>query len=329
MKRHEEEELVPPKRQKQNGANDLTLLVNHVLDRLKTHGHMDTKVVDELKEEFMRKISDVAYHQSSKIVHSKLEPYFMDIPESCRCGTPPVHKFPNEGPKRRFLAVRLNTNLGNDHPERQEHGKFVPSPCFLFGFTQLPTFVVGVSCRYLAQGIAIMESILTKRLQLVNHGPTVASDPRPRRHIGQTEVPRPLQNAMNGPHKEPQVLIVGAAAAGLSTAACLSRMGIPYVLLEQDETIGGVWEKRYDRLHLHDIIDNCHLPFMPMPDTYPVYPSRMQFVNYLQSYQRMLGLEVQLRHRVVHAFQPCEGVWEVHAEDLANGSAKTYRYALL
>ena len=93
MKRHEEEELVPPKRQKQNGANNLTLLVNHVLDRLKTRGHMDTKVIDELKEEFMRKISDVAYHQSSKILHSKLEPYFMDIPESCRCGIPHVHEF--------------------------------------------------------------------------------------------------------------------------------------------------------------------------------------------------------------------------------------------
>ena len=41
------------------------------------------------------------------------------------------------------------------------------------------------------------------------------------------------------------------------------------------------------------------------------------------------GLEVQLRYTVVHAFQPCEGVWEVHAQDLANGSAKTFRYALL
>lgn len=39
---------------------------------------------------------------------------------------------------------------------------------------------------------------------------------------------------------------------------------------------------RYDRLHLHDIIDECHLPFLPMPDTFPTFPTRVQYGNYLQ-----------------------------------------------
>ena len=46
---------------------------------------------------------------------------------------------------------------------------------------------------------------------------------------------------------------------------------------------------QYDRLHLHDIIDECHLPFFPMPDTFPTFPTRVQFGNYLQAYQIALG----------------------------------------
>ncbi|MGH2626457.1 MAG: NAD(P)-binding protein, partial [Anaerolineales bacterium] len=48
-----------------------------------------------------------------------------------------------------------------------------------------------------------------------------------------------------------EVLVVGGGAAGLSTGAALRAEGIPAVILDQDDRIGGSWERRYDRLHLH------------------------------------------------------------------------------
>ena len=78
------------------------------------------------------------------------------------------------------------------------------------------------------------------------------------------------------------VLIIGGAAAGLSTAACCKRQGLNYLVIEKNENVGDVWLSRYHRLHLHDIIDNCHLPEMDMPTSYPVFPNRKEVASYLE-----------------------------------------------
>ena len=75
----------------------------------------------------------------------------------------------------------------------------------------------------------------------------------------------------------PDVLIIGGAAAGLSAAACLLHHGVENILvLEKGARSGDNWKRRYDRLHLHDIIDECHLPYMAMPDNFPTFPTRIQ-----------------------------------------------------
>ena len=76
----------------------------------------------------------------------------------------------------------------------------------------------------------------------------------------------------------PDVLIIGGAAAGLSAAACLLHHGVENILvLEKGARSGDNWKRRYDRLHLHDIIDECHLPYMAMPDNFPTFPTRVQY----------------------------------------------------
>eukprot|EP00667_Euglena_gracilis_P008304 EG_transcript_8408 len=173
--------------------------------------------------------------------------------------------------------------------------------------------------------------LLSKHLALPvdNPGPTAwAPPPALKRSLGQTETPIPAAERLQSPakrHTETEVLIVGAAAAGLSAGACLQQEGVPCILLDQDSMVGGVWEKRYQRLHLHDIIDSCHLPYLPMPDTYPVYPSRMQFVQYLQSYQKMMNLDVRLHSRVVSASKTPDGRWEVKVLNTERDDVVTYR----
>ena len=78
------------------------------------------------------------------------------------------------------------------------------------------------------------------------------------------------------------VLIIGGAAAGLSTAACCKKQGLNYLVIEKNENVGDIWLSRYHRLHLHDIVDQCHLPEMDMPTSYPVFPNRKKLLHILK-----------------------------------------------
>ena len=89
-----------------------------------------------------------------------------------------------------------------------------------------------------------------------------------------------------------QILILGAGAAGLSTAGALKKIGLASTVLEQDTAIGGTWARRYDRLHLHTIRQLSGLAHLPLPRRYPRFVARDQFVRYLQHYATKLGLNV-------------------------------------
>jgi putative flavoprotein involved in K+ transport len=88
------------------------------------------------------------------------------------------------------------------------------------------------------------------------------------------------------------VIIVGGGAAGLSAAGAMAQRGVKAVVLEQDAAIGGTWARRYDRLHLHTIRQFSGLAHFPIPQRYPRYLSRDQFVEYLQEYARYFKLRV-------------------------------------
>ncbi|KAI4963530.1 hypothetical protein ZWY2020_011410 [Hordeum vulgare] len=70
---------------------------------------------------------------------------------------------------------------------------------------------------------------------------------------------------VNGP------IIVGAGPAGIAAAACLHTRGVPSVVLDRDDCLASLWQRRtYDRLRLHLPKHFCQLPGMPFPDHYPV-----------------------------------------------------------
>ncbi len=79
-------------------------------------------------------------------------------------------------------------------------------------------------------------------------------------------------------------IVVGAGAAGLSSAAALQRAGIDTVVLEQDRQPGGTWARRYDRLHLHTVRAFSGLAHFPIPRRFPTYLSRDDVVAYLREY---------------------------------------------
>mmetsp|Transcript_35936 Transcript_35936/g.106542 ORF Transcript_35936/g.106542 Transcript_35936/m.106542 type:complete len:245 (+) Transcript_35936:91-825(+) len=70
---------------------------------------------------------------------------------------------------------------------------------------------------------------------------------------------RAAGSAETEPDEEVDVLVVGGAAAGLAASACCQREGLTCVVIEKNEASGDIWRSRYHRLHLHDIIEECHL----------------------------------------------------------------------
>jgi cation diffusion facilitator CzcD-associated flavoprotein CzcO len=83
---------------------------------------------------------------------------------------------------------------------------------------------------------------------------------------------------------KPEAIIVGAGPAGLASAMAMRAAGIEVAVFEKAESVGSVWRRHYNRLHLHTDRKHSGLPGMAMPPAYPTYPSRQQVVEYLESY---------------------------------------------
>lgn len=93
-------------------------------------------------------------------------------------------------------------------------------------------------------------------------------------------------------------IIIGAGAAGLACAACLRRAGIPHIVLEQSDSIGSEWRKRYDRLHLHTTRDQSALPYFPIPAHYAKYVSKNDFERYLRNYANAFHIQPRFNQKV-------------------------------
>ncbi|KAH7521892.1 hypothetical protein FEM48_Zijuj07G0080100 [Ziziphus jujuba var. spinosa] len=112
---------------------------------------------------------------------------------------------------------------------------------------------------------------------------------------------------VNGP------VIVGAGPSGLAVGSCLKEQGAPFIILERANCIASLWQNRtYDRLKLHLPKQFCQLPNFPFPDDFPEYPSKYQFISYLESYAKHFGINPQFNETVQSAkYDETFGLWRV------------------
>lgn len=107
-----------------------------------------------------------------------------------------------------------------------------------------------------------------------------------------------LEVFMSHHETECPVIIVGGGASGLSAAGALTKLGIRSTILDQDDHIGGSWERRYECLKLHTIRRYSGLAYYPIPRDRPRYLSKNEYAEYLREYAEALGLDVSLGERV-------------------------------
>ncbi|KAE9617578.1 putative indole-3-pyruvate monooxygenase [Lupinus albus] len=112
---------------------------------------------------------------------------------------------------------------------------------------------------------------------------------------------------VNGP------VIVGAGPSGLAVAACLKEQSVPFIVLERENCIASLWQKRtYDRLKLHLPKQFCQLPNFPFPLDFPEYPTKFQFIKYLESYASYFNITPQFNETVQSAkYDETFGLWRV------------------
>ncbi|TVU25893.1 hypothetical protein EJB05_28411, partial [Eragrostis curvula] len=123
---------------------------------------------------------------------------------------------------------------------------------------------------------------------------------------------------------ETVVLIVGAGPAGLVTAACLTRLSIPHVIVEREDCSASLWRTRaYDRLKLHLAKEFCELPHMSYTPDAPTYIPKDQFVKYLDEYIEHFDIKPKYRTTIESCkYDEERKCWFGVASDMATSTAE-------
>lgn len=90
------------------------------------------------------------------------------------------------------------------------------------------------------------------------------------------------------------VLVIGAGPGGLAAAAELGRRGMRATVVDKADAVGSAWRRHYERLHLHTIRRNSHLPGLKIPSAYGPWVARADVVRYLEDYTAHHRLDVHL-----------------------------------
>jgi cation diffusion facilitator CzcD-associated flavoprotein CzcO len=78
-------------------------------------------------------------------------------------------------------------------------------------------------------------------------------------------------------------------------------LGIPTLVIDQNERVGDNWRKRYHQLVLHDPVWYDHLPYMPFPPSWPIFTPKDKLADFFEAYAKLLELDVWTRTELVHA----------------------------
>ncbi|MGH2935641.1 MAG: flavin-containing monooxygenase [Gaiellaceae bacterium] len=94
------------------------------------------------------------------------------------------------------------------------------------------------------------------------------------------------------------IVVVGAGAAGLATAALLRQAGREPLVLEAGPEPGAAWRERYDRLRLHTPRLLSGLPGRRIPRRYGRWVARDDLIEYLRDYAAAQEIDVRTGVRV-------------------------------
>ncbi|KAK7514891.1 flavin-containing monooxygenase [Phyllosticta citriasiana] len=101
--------------------------------------------------------------------------------------------------------------------------------------------------------------------------------------------------------EEPTVICIGAGQAGLNMAARFKALGVPCLVIDQNDRIGDNWRKRYRTLVTHDPAHFTHMAYLPFPPTWPIFTPKDKLADWFESYASLLELNVWMRTTITES----------------------------
>lgn len=95
-----------------------------------------------------------------------------------------------------------------------------------------------------------------------------------------------------GQDTQPYVLIVGGGQGGLALGARLKVNGVPALIIDRHQRPGDAWRTRYKSLTLHDPVWYDHMPYIPFPDSWPIYTPKDKLGDFLEAYAKIMDLNI-------------------------------------
>lgn len=130
-------------------------------------------------------------------------------------------------------------------------------------------------------------------------------------------------------------VVIGAGPGGLVAARWLTVCGVPFDLVERQRDVGGIWDIQapgspmYESAHFISSKTLSAFRDLPMPESYPDYPSHHQVLSYLGAYADRHGLRqrTEFATEVVRA-RPSDsgnGAGSDWVMELATGESRRYK----
>ena len=110
------------------------------------------------------------------------------------------------------------------------------------------------------------------------------------------------------------VLIVGAGSAGLALAYRLKKLGITPRIIDAAAQVATPWRARHDQLTLNTHKSISDIPGMKLPKSYPVYPTRDQYVAYMEDYVKFLAIPIEFNTPAKSIRRKGDHQWVVETE---------------
>src|SRR5262245_22792309 len=105
-------------------------------------------------------------------------------------------------------------------------------------------------------------------------------------------------------------VVVGAGPAGLASSRELGRRGVQHLVLERGASAGHCWRNAYDSLRLHTGKHLSALPGLRFRRGTPLFPTRDDFVAYLNQYCEQFALPISFGVDVSRI--EYDGEWLLH-----------------
>jgi cation diffusion facilitator CzcD-associated flavoprotein CzcO len=76
-------------------------------------------------------------------------------------------------------------------------------------------------------------------------------------------------------------------------------LGVSTLAIDSNKAVGDNWRKRYPQLVLHDPVWYDHLPYMPFPESWPIFTPKDKLADWFEIYVKTLDLNVWTQSKLV------------------------------